>query len=105
MATQWKKILRISELYQKKNQLYPYANGFFLEFYLQINIAMSNHSERTQKFLLSVKLIAFKFLHPSTIRQTKTSKKSRLKYHVKIQIRLHKSSAKLFFQRDLVQSI
>jgi hypothetical protein len=30
MATQWKKILRISELYQKKNQLYPYAKAFFL---------------------------------------------------------------------------
>ena len=43
------------------------------------------------------------FLHPSTIRQTETSKNLALN-NVKIQIRLHKSSTKLFFQRDLVQS-
>ena len=32
MAARKKKILRISESHPKKNQLYPYAKGFFLSF-------------------------------------------------------------------------
>ena len=71
IAARGKKILRISESHPKKNQLYPYAKDFFLEFYLQIDIAMKNHSERTKTLLLSVKLVAFKSLHPSTFKQTK----------------------------------
>ena len=82
MAARGKKILRISESHPKKNQLYPYAKGFFLEFYLQIDIAMQCRIIRKEpkRLLLSVKLVAFKFLHPSTIRQTKTPKKNCLKY-------------------------
>ena len=40
MAARGKKVLRISESHPKKNQLYPYAFIFFLEFYLQIDVAM-----------------------------------------------------------------
>ena len=105
IAARGKKILRISESHPKKNQPYQ-CKGFFLEFYLEIDIAMENNSERTQKIVITCqvgRIQIFTSQHYQT-NQTKTSKTLILTI-VKIQIRLHKSSTKLFFQRDLVQSV
>ena len=79
--------------------------GFFLEFYLQIDIAMDNHSERTQKIVIICQVGRIQILTSQHYQTNQTKASNNLALNIaKIRIRLHKISTKLLFQRDLVQS-
>ena len=69
--------------------------------YKYVDIAMENHSERSQKIVSICQVSRIQILTSQHYQknQNKTSKNLPLNI-----VKIHKSSKKLFFQRDLVQS-